>query len=219
MEVQSTDLVVRHDRASVVLSKIQNIKTRMVDQALELAELLSEARANSYHHDWGYENFGDWVENGSGLDLKERTAYYLISIIDKSRQLGITREDLGKSKISKLKEIFSLDADRHPNVIKQLVSASANISLESVRDAVAAIKTQDGQEALVYRTFSFTQSGYELTVKAAIERMMMEYGDTIDSVTKAPIDISPGRAIEMICADYLASPDPLLAEEIPVEEL
>jgi hypothetical protein len=200
-----------------VLAKIQNIKSRMLDGMLDLGELLFEARANSYHLNWGFTSFGEWVEQGSGLDMKERSAYYLISITEKSRQLGITREYLRESKLTKLREIFTLDADTHGETIKKLVADSATLTLEAVRDVVTTIKLGEGLDPVIHRTFSFGKSAYEATIKPAIERMTMEYGDTIDAHTHEVMDITPGKALEMICADYLAGPDPMLAEEIPVE--
>jgi hypothetical protein len=190
-------------RPDEVLGQIREIKTRLADGFFELADLLAETKREAYYEDWGYESFGEWVET-SGLDLSERQAWYMISLSDKSKALGIGRDELKNSTITKLKAIFSLGLEDHAEDIKLLVADSATESLDQITLRVSKLKAAEGQEPMVHKSFSFTLSGYENTVKGAIELMQQEYGDTINYATGEIDDISPGRAIEMLCADYLA---------------
>lgn len=190
-------------RPDEVLNQIREIKTRLTDGIFELADLLAETKQEAYYEDWGYDSFGEWI-NTSGLDMSERQAYYYIAISEKSKALGITREQLKQSSMTKLKSIFSLGTEEHAEEIKALVLASHTDTHEKIERKVNRIKAVDGREPMCNKTFSFTESGYENTVKGAIELMQQEYGDTIDSSTGEFVDITPGKAIEMICADYMA---------------
>jgi hypothetical protein len=78
------------------------------------------------------------------------------------------------------------------------------MSLEDVRCNVQ--KVQEGKEEIdtfVYMTIKITKKCKEEVLDPAIEMARAEYGDTVDSEGE-PQEISPGRAIEMICADYIA---------------
>lgn len=190
-------------RPDEVLQRIRGIKAALNDHIFELADLLAETKQEAYWDDWGYDSFGHWVDE-SGLDMSERQAYYLISISEKSKELGIPRDQLKLSSMTKLKEIFSLNTNTHGEEIKKLVADSQTQPLTEIQKSVSRAKTPEGQEPNVYKSFSFLESAYENTVKPAIELMQQEYGDTINSSTGEVEDISTGRALEMICADYLA---------------
>lgn len=215
--VRSDQLV---KRAAQVKAQIDRIRGNLVDSFYELAELLAEARRFEFNLDWGYPRFGDWVEEGSGLDISERTAYYMIAVIEKSKELGIPRSELRQSKVSKLKEIFTLDPKTQGDRMKQLVADSATETLEQVKLKVNQIKAAAGDEIFVTKTITFTQDGYENTVKPGAERIRLEYGDSYDPRTNEAVEISLGRCIELVFADKLAEPDlyeVIDAEEIPAE--
>jgi hypothetical protein len=92
----SESVVVASIRADEVLEKIFKIKEGMVCSVLDLGELLSEAKQNDYPHVWGFNNFDEWLDQ-SGLEVGRRTAYYFIRIVEQSKALGISREQLSKS--------------------------------------------------------------------------------------------------------------------------
>src|SRR6185437_6425653 len=115
------ELTVSNERAAEVLAKISAIKDGITETAFELGDLLSEVRKNEYHSVWGFPSFGEWLGQ-SGLDMSERTAYYLVKIVDTSKALGISRDQLKAVKMSKLKAIFTLDANEHAEEIKALVA-------------------------------------------------------------------------------------------------
>src|ERR1017187_2498925 len=91
-----------------VRKKIAEIKKSMSGHLFDLGELLKEIRDGGYHMTWGFANFGEWLIT-SGLDMKERNAYYLIKIVEMGVALGIPRETLEQVKVSKLREIATLD--------------------------------------------------------------------------------------------------------------
>lgn len=183
----------------------------MVGNMLYLGDLLSEAKQENYAHQWGFNNFDEWLKS-SGLEVGRSTAYYLIKIVNKSRELGIPREQLLKSKISHLKEIFSLPIERGEE-IKQLVSNSPEMSLGEVSEAVANVRVEQGLERMVWRNFRVTEDAAREIIDPAIERCKSEHGSTVDSSTGEIVDISDGKALMLICADFLSAPD-LMHHEI-----
>jgi hypothetical protein len=210
--------IVSSSRAHEVREQINQLKSNMLENMLDLGELLAESRDNDYPAHWGFSTFEDWLLN-SDLEMGKRTAYYLMKIVDTSRALGIPREELKKSKISKLKEIFVLDAKTHAAEIKQLVADSSTQSLDEVRERVGTIREKHGHEPLTWRNFRVTASQAEI-IDQAVERARNEYGHTIDGDTGELLDISDSKALEIICADFIANPDPVLAEieAIPIED-
>jgi hypothetical protein len=205
----SEALAVSSVRVEEVKQRISQLKSNLVENMLELGELFSEAKHNEYPQLWGHNGFDDWLD-ASGLDVSRRTAYYLIKIVDNSRQLGIGREQLAKTKISHLKEIFTLNPETRADDIKLLVDKCPEMSLDEVRDAIGGLRQKDGEERLTWRNFRLTDSQAEV-VDSATERAKLEFGQTIDSSTGEIMDISDGQAVTLICGDYLAGPDPMMA--------
>jgi hypothetical protein len=99
-------------RSATVKKQIEKLKLSMGEHRWELADLLSEAHANHYNNDWGFPNFDDYIDN-SNFDMSAREARYHIKINNTSKELGIGRDKLNPVAISKLKEIFRLDARQH----------------------------------------------------------------------------------------------------------
>jgi hypothetical protein len=194
------NLELQANRAKEVFTTIKGIKTHLSDNLLTLGELLSEARSNGYAELMGYDSFGSYLE-ATELDMSERQAYYLIKIIDNSRTLGITRDELKASKMSKLKEIFSLDPAVHGNDIKQLVAESADSKLEEVKAAVERIRSDGKTEATTWRNFRVTESQAQV-IDQAIEQVKEDYGDVVNGSTGEIENVSDSRAFELICIEY-----------------
>ena len=206
-----------------VRKKVEEIKKSISGRFFDLGELLKEIRDGGYHMTWGFANFGEWLDT-SGLDLKERSAYYLIKIIEMGAALNIPREKLESVKISKLREIASLDPKTDGKKIKKLIDSCIpdkngnEMSLEDVRQNVAKVRAGDDSiETFVFMTIKVTKTCKEEVIDPAIELLRAQHGDTVDS-SGSPQEISPGRAIELILTDYLAGADeaPTAREEAPL---
>jgi hypothetical protein len=207
----TTELVVKVEgtdtkRALIVKEQIDHIRLNLHDGLFDLAELLAEARTNSYHTVYGFQRFGEWVEQGSGLDMSERTAYYLIGIITKAKELGIPREQLKLAKMSKLKEIFSLDPQEFGDNIKQLVASSEGKSLQEVRDEVQQIKVGSGAETFVFMTLKIPRTVKEQIVDPAFELVRKQYGDVRDKDGNI-LDLTDSKCLEFISVAYTQDPN------------
>ena len=216
MSNEATELA---PRAFAVLSRVNQLKSGINENVLELGELLVEIRDNHYHQVWGFDTLALWL-GSSGLDVGERQAYYLMKVIDSAKKLGIGRDEMAKVKVSKLKKIFTLNPDKHPERIKQLVAAGEGVSLDEIIKEVAKTRADDdGWEAKTWRNFSLLTSQAAI-VDEAVERAKMESGSVTNAVTGEVMDISNATALERICADYLASPNELEMQyaEVRIED-
>lgn len=193
-----------NSRADEVRAALLGLKDSIEDNFFTLCDLLLEAQENDYHAVWGYIRFGDWVEQGSDLDLSARSAYYFINIAKKARTLGMTREQLKQAKVSKLKEIFSLDPEENSREMKALVAACADKTLEEIKEKVRKIKVKDGKEDMVNITIKVSTSVKE-TIDRAFELARKNYGDVL--INGEPHDATPSQCMELISVSYVNDPN------------
>lgn len=211
----TTDIVVGEFSAEQLVHikdielRLSNTKAGVLDNLFDLAELLSEIRANKYYRilNGGATSFEKWVDDHADLDMSARQAFFLVSINDKSKQLGISREELKAARITKLKDIFSLDTTKHAAEIKQLVKDAPDLSYEVVANRVAALKSVSGEsEQYVYLTFKVPVSVKTL-VHDTFERVRSQFGDSVNPETGELTELSPSRCLELVCANFFAGPD------------
>lgn len=191
-------------RAEQVRQMLLDAKEAAEDSFLDICELLLEAKEQAYHRLWGFGEFGQWVENGSGLKMKSRQAYYLVNIAKAVRQLGISREDVKKGGISNLKEIFTLDAAQYGGEIKKLVGEASEMSLDEVKKAVKGIKQDHGESVSDYMTLRIDEDA-KTHVEAAFKLVRLNHGSTVNS-TGDEVEISNAKALELICIEYVNTP-------------
>lgn len=195
------------ERALEVQERIEGLRHNLLEGMFDLAELLAETRRNEYYRVWGYTNFGQWVEEGSGLDMSERTAFYLINIIEGAKELGIPREQLLVARISKLKDIFSLDRKKHGDKIRALVEKAGDCDLNDIREEVHRIKSGDeALEPYVFITLKIPKSVKEHTVDSAFEIVRRQNGN-VQNEQGEVIELSDGKCLEYVCQAYLQDPN------------
>lgn len=200
------------DKAESCRLHILQLRDNIANNFIALARLLKEARDGDYALRWSYANFGDWVEIGSGLDLSERSAYYLIKIVERADELGIPDSELSLSKVSSLKEIMSLPSDTDPEQIKSLVKESQTMKAKDVKEVVGGLKN----ESWSFHSLKFLREVEENIYQPAMERARRLYGDTILPGGN-PGDISDSRCVELILADFLSQPEESEYPEIVAE--
>jgi len=183
-------------RSNIVLEELNACHTNLIDKALYMSELLCEVRDSKYFVDYGFGRFDNWLEK-STFDIKPRQAYYLMAINDKSKKLGITKEELVKIGLSKLKAIFSIE---NPTLeqVKGLLEDAKTKSTDEITSQVTSLKLTDGQEPFVYITLKLPQSAKD-GIDEAVELARKHIGGASD----APV----GVCIEWICANFLLDPN------------
>lgn len=178
------------ERAVNVRFRLLALKRGVVEQFLEFAALIKEAKEQEYHIIYGFGDFGEW--SLQELEISERQAYYMIQVINGANALGIPLDDLKKLRVSQLKEIFSLDAEQYAEQIKELVASGVDMTVEATKDKVMALKAErEGLEPMAMFTIKVP-----LSARAVIRQ-------AIDKVKVIDGDMSDGRALELICGDYI----------------
>lgn len=190
-----------HERAVAVKEELEALKVGIEGGFIDMCFLINEARDGEYHKVWGYERFDSWVENGSGLEIAARQAYYFANIAKKSIQLGLTKKELKEIRSSsKLKEIFSLDS---ASDIKGLLEAAKSESLADIKKKVSGIKNPSTT------TSSFMTLKLDVDVRECVEDAInlarLNYGDTMSNGITNDIGIS--KCMELICTAYLQDPN------------
>jgi hypothetical protein len=198
----SSTAIVPTERAEQLTLEVRALKSNMIDNLLTLGELMSEAKANNYAEVLGFSSFKAWLDD-SGLDMSERQAYYLIKIVDNARSLGIERKQLADSKMSKLKEIFSLSPIDHADKIKDLINKAPELSLEQVRNEVESTKTNAGLEPTTWMNFRVTES-QAIMIRSAFEMAALQYGQIVNEETNEVHEASHGTLLaDVICNGYM----------------
>lgn len=186
-------------RAVLVHEALGALKLNIEDNFIDLCFLLYEASEGEYHRVWGYEQFGKWIENGSGLELSERTGFYYVNIAKKATKLGMTAKDLKAVRSStKLKEIFTLDAETNKGDIVALLEASKTTTLADIKAKVHNIKNPS-TPAPSFMTLKLEASVKEI-VDDALELARNNYGSTMGTESD---EITPSKCMELICVAYL----------------
>jgi hypothetical protein len=192
---------VKAGRASSVLKQIEKLKTSLSDNRWELAELLSEAHERQYHHEWGFEDFDEYIDQ-SNFDVSAREARYYIRINNHAKLLAIPRGDLAKVAISKLKEIFTLDPQEHAADIRRLLKLAEKAELREIKDKVRKLKGLSEEEEMTFVNLYVMRSVAEGVIKPAIEEAKLEAGSA-QNPDGEYVDISDGRAVEYICTEWM----------------
>ncbi len=189
------------DRANEVSQLLANITKQTKNNFFTICDLLLEADEGDYFQYFGCKNFTEWVEQ-SEFDFSWRQAYYYLSVAKKTRELGLSKDQLAEIPISKLKEILSLEPAEHEKTIRALLEEADSLSVEEVKDKVKGIKKKSGEEVWVHYNFKITEETKE-TLEEAFELARKINGSTVDETTGEVKDISNSRCLEFIAASFL----------------
>jgi len=185
----------------------------------DIGELLYRVKKNGFHKNYGFNTFLEFV---SELDIKTRKAQYLVKITETMDELNIPRNEFEPVGIAKLREISSLDLyeDGDPaiyqddegethlisDIIKGLIIKSHEMSLDELKKYVKIIKGFTGDNDLVWVNICLNRQAFEQTVQPALSLCKKALGTTGKNDEGVAQDYSDGKALEMICADYLLDP-------------
>ena len=128
-----TELSVRETQAARCREKISNAIRGASIAFYEMSMGLLEAYDNEYARVWGFDTFADYVERE--LDMKPRTAYYMVDIGRTVRQLGITADRVQKIGWTKMKEITGA-MTAAPEDAEKFLNMAESMSTSQLRDAL-----------------------------------------------------------------------------------
>jgi hypothetical protein len=195
-------LVPVNQHGQEVLDRVNVIKERLIENFLELSALLADIYNNKYFELSGYSNFSDYVEQSS-LDINISTAYRMVRLINSSKLLGVSPEQMRLIRPTKLLEIFSLNPTTNQDDIHALLKEGDKNTVDEVKKRVRKVKGL-GEE--VFYRFSVEKDVADLCIEPAINKCKAEYGDTTSSDGEIK-DISNSKAFELICIEYLNQPN------------
>lgn len=195
---QSTPI---NKRAVELNDRLAQLSDQQEDNFFDVCDLLHEAHEKSYHLDLGYVRFDDWII-AANIDMSVRQARYLINIESKTLRLGVSRELLKAVKISKMKEVFSLNPDEHSSAMVTLLEEAPNLTLDQVKAKVAALKTEAGEDVMLHMTIKYPESARQV-IDEAFERCRRESGD-YQTQQGDVVELSNGTVLERICAEFIS---------------
>lgn len=182
----------QHARAIEVREQLKKLTSALEDSFFDTCDLLLEAHDNQYFLDLGFSTFNNWVE-GSNLGMSSREARYYVNIASKALRLNVDRPTMKAIKISKLKEIFSLDPDEHREAMEELLKMAASMSLDQVKAEVRKLKLDAGEEESFFMTIKGPVSA-KVVIDMALENAKKQ-GAFED-------DAPNGRLLELVCAEF-----------------
>ena len=218
-------------RAAAVKIELEHLNTLVLDSTFDIAELLAEVKGGGYYGAWGYESFYDYVEQV--LDIKMSKARYLVRIVNISKMLNIPRTVYETVKITKLREIFSLEPhdfyynpDTNHNEplsdhIKRLVDVANEMSLKEIVEEVKRLKGLVGDDELVWLNTCVKRAVRDNVILPARELARKRLGSQGKDTEGDTVEYSDGACEEVIHAEFLADPNNYVDEndEISMEEV
>jgi hypothetical protein len=203
-------------QAAKVRDEINNLIAGVNTSTFDLAERLHEVKSQQYYVAWGHDTFGQYAKS---LDLKVSKSYYLVRIVENMTAAGLTREQYEPLGIAKLRVISKLDLVEEGKpvmyndlpmtdyVYEMVTNLAMDMPLEDVQQAVDKLQGKTGDDAMVWLNISMKKAARDNVVLPAIEVAKLHLGTSgVDADGKAK-DASDGRAVEVICADFMSDPN------------
>lgn len=198
-------------RAANVRRAINKLVAATNTSTFDLAELLHEAKAKMYYRGWGFDSFSKYAKS---LALKYAKSYYLVKIVENMKAAGLEREQYEPVGLTKLRIISRLKHDTEFKgtpmslLIRELTLKAAAMEPEEVQYEVDALLGLTEDESMVWWNVKLKKLARENVVRPAVEKMKKFLGTQPSEMEEGKhVDASDGRAIEMICADFLADPN------------
>lgn len=179
----------------------------------EIARQLHLIKSKGYYD--GYNTFTEYI---STLDFKLRKAQYLRRIAEVMEILGVPPEVYEPVGLSKLREITSLNLDTvwiNPEteeevpmgvLIATFLDKALALSVEEVKAYVRVLKGLTPETEMVGRHFYVPTQVLHEIINPAVEtakRLIGSVGRDDEGIAKDPSD---GRALEVICIEFLNDP-------------
>ena len=214
-------------RSATVRKTLQKLSLNIDKSLFDAAELLYECQSNNYYSEWGYTSLPDFAEKELGM--KARRAQYLSRIVLVYRAVGLKREAVEKTHISKLREIARLkpegsffnkkEGKNEPladHIVRLFLDADT-LTLAQIKEEIAILLGQIGPDRRVIRSFSTTQSAWEGVFVPAMEKIRRRLGSEQRDDGGNAKEYSDGVVYEMMAAEINADPNFEEPNELPEE--
>ncbi len=212
-------------RATQVRRTINKLISTANSSTFDLAELLFEAKSKNFYAGWSFESFSKYIKS---LDFKIAKSYYLVRIVENMKAAALERAVYEPVGLAKLRVISRLKPDTEYNgtpvslLIRELTIKATDMSLEEVQFEVDTILGLTDDESMVWLNIRCKKSSREDVIKPALAKAKKHLGtkpaEGIEGEEGQQKDESDGRALEMVCANFLADPN-WDVEEPKIEEI
>lgn len=200
-----TDIVVAEisiERKLFVKDRLDELRSQVGENYLEMGELLQETRAGEYWDQWGFDSFEEWVE--ATLGFARRKAFYLMKIQNTFEvMLNIPREELVAYDWTKLSAIAEVVDEDNVNEWLDVAGKATVKDLKSVvKDSLAQIAAEDAGEGSVEppTTEKFTSFSCKLAPAQA---------ENVDFAMQRAAELSEsdkrGHCLDFICLEFLST--------------
>ena len=211
---ESTQVIIGEQeagRAATVRRAINKLIAITNTSAFDLMDLFHEAKSKNYYAGWGFESFSKYAKS---LAIKYTKAYYLVKIKENMVAAGLLDraeyEPVGMTKlriISRLKPDTEYKGTPVSLLIRELTLKAGQMSPEEVQYEVDSIMGLTEDESMVWVNIKVKKLARENVIKPAFEKAKKHLGTgPADEEGQHP-DATDGRALEMICANFLADPN------------
>ena len=206
-------------RAETVIKETIALERTISTNQFELGAKFSEIKQNDF---WAADrclSFEDFLKKHN-FDISSKLIMKLVGIHETSEKIGLTRDDLEKAKINKVKAIFELDSaalltdpntgnvEKVSDIMASMVLDAPHKTLKEIKDQVADIlgKTTPEDDQLTWMNLPIRRDAKEI-VQQALDLATAMSGSTVDNLTGELKDISRAAALERISADFLSDPN------------
>lgn len=198
-------------RASTVRRAINKLVAQANTSTFDLAELLFEAKTKLYYTGWGFESFSKYAKS---LAIKYTKSYYLVRVVENMTAAGLKREQYEPVGLTKLRMISRLKPDTEFKgtpvslLIRELTLRAQELTPEEVQYEVDTIMGLTEDESMVWWNVKLKKLARENVIIPAIARMKKFIGSSPSEEGEGQqADASDGRALELICANFLTDPN------------
>lgn len=206
-------------RATTVRRAINKLVAASNTSTFDLSDLLHEAKSKLYFTGWGFPSFSQYAKS---LALKVTKSYYLVRIKENMIAAGLTRPEyepvgLGKLRIiSRLKPETEYKGTPVSLLIRELILKAGQMTPEEVQHEVDTIMGLTEDESMVWINIKVKNLARETVIKPAFEKMKKHLGTLpSDEEQGENVEATDGRALEMICANFLADANYETPETVP----
>lgn len=198
-----------------VRKELEGLVKNLNLSTLDVAELLHKVKSKKFYIQYGCNTFREYIQT---LDLKISKAHYLARIAEVMEGCKIPRPEYEQIGLSKLRELSTLDHNStyiNPKtgeikpmkeIIPLLVESGKTVSLEAIKEQVRTLKGLTDENELVWLNLCVKAEVRDKVVKPAFDLAKLNIGTVGKDDDGEAIDASDGRALEMICADFLSDP-------------
>lgn len=217
-------------RAAFVRRKITNLVKAENTSFFDLAELFHETKKKQFYAQWGYPSFNNYCNDvAKDYQYKASKIYYSTRIMENMEAAGLERsqfEQVGRTKLRMISRLKPYNADGSPTMfngieiwtlIRDLTLKAAQMSPEEVSFEVDKILGLTEDEAMSWMNIKVKKLAKDNVIMPALALAKKHVGSVGEDENGQAQDASDGRALELICANFLADPNYNIAEitEVP----